>query len=213
MVQIHFRKVTLLSSTNLYEVLENVEHTKRLPAYKRSTANAHRVGSLVLQEVVITCNETTCIGEFWKEPAGPCRNLHNVHCENGSFHTLATGGICAQLPCCMAWDSDLILSQWCSSIITSIFGKYRTCRFDVRICTRCQHGPGSSGYCCIWRYTHTMLCGSKFTLPLQVNFCALWIFLERYRYRRMAWRIRCAVVAYMYGHMVSLSERTADKWE
>ena len=31
MVQIHLRKVTLLSSTNLYEVLENVEHTKRLP--------------------------------------------------------------------------------------------------------------------------------------------------------------------------------------
>ena len=35
MVQSHFWKVTLLSSTNLYEVLENVEHKKRLPVYKR----------------------------------------------------------------------------------------------------------------------------------------------------------------------------------
>ena len=91
MVQIHFRKVTILLSTNLYEVLENVEQTKRFPGEKRSTADAHRVASLVLQEVIITCNETTCMGAFWKVPAGPCRNLHNVRCENGSFRTLATG--------------------------------------------------------------------------------------------------------------------------
>ena len=44
----------------------------------------------------------------------------------GSFRTLATRGICAQIPCCVVWDSDLILLQWCSSI----FGKYRTCRFS-----------------------------------------------------------------------------------
>ena len=88
MVQIHFRKVTILLSTNLYEVLENVEH----PSDSRvKTADAHRVASLVLQEVIITCNETTCMGAFWKVPAGPCRNLHNVRCENGSFRTLATG--------------------------------------------------------------------------------------------------------------------------
>ena len=91
MVQIHFRKVTILLSTNLYEVLENVEHTKRFPGKKRSTADAHRVGSPVLQEVIIACNETTCMGAFWKVPAGPCRNLHNVRCESGSFRTLATG--------------------------------------------------------------------------------------------------------------------------
>ena len=59
MVQIHFRKVAILLSTNLDEVLENVEHTKRFPGEKRSTADAHRVGSLVLQEVIIACNETT----------------------------------------------------------------------------------------------------------------------------------------------------------
>ena len=40
-----------------------------------------------------------------------------------------------------------------------------------------------------------------------------WKVLHRYKFRRMAGRIRGAVVGYMYGHVVSLSERTADKWE
>ena len=92
----------------------------------------------------------------------------------------------------MVCGSDLILLQWCSSILAPVGSTYESAR-DANI------SPGSSG-------------GSKFTLPLQVNFCAFPM-ESRYKYRRMAGRIRGAVVGYMYGHVVSLSERTADKWE
>ena len=94
----------------------------------------------------------------------------------------------------MVCGSDLILLQWCSSILAPVGSTYESAR-DANM------SPGSSG-------------GSKFTLPLQVNFCDFqWKVLHRYKCRRMAGRIRGAVVGYMYGHVVSLSERTADKWE
>ena len=70
MVQIHFRKVTILLSTNLYEVLENVEHTKRFPGEKRSTADAHRFGSPVLHAMRL--HAWVHFGKYPQDLAGIC---------------------------------------------------------------------------------------------------------------------------------------------
>ena len=94
----------------------------------------------------------------------------------------------------MVWGSDLILLQWCSSTFAPVGSTYESAR-DANM------SPGSSG-------------GSKFTLPLQVNFCAFTMeIFAPLQMQKDGGRIRGAVVVHKYGHVVSLSERTADKWE
>jgi len=60
-VQIHFLKVTLLAALL---PPRSTHESVRGPEKRGTPADAHRVGSLVLPEVVITCIETACMGAF-----------------------------------------------------------------------------------------------------------------------------------------------------
>ena len=153
MVQIHFRKVTILLSTNLYEVLENVEHPSdsrvkndqqpmliELPVWccRRLSSHAMRLHAWVH------------FGKYPQDLAGIC-TMYVV--KMGVSALLLQECLCTVIMLCgVVWGSDLILLQWCSSTFAPVGSTYESAR-DANM------SPGSSG-------------GSKFTLPLQVNFCA-----------------------------------------